>query len=69
MLVAEDNPVNQIVATEMLRKRGVPVEIAVDGREAVAKVLAGVVRGRADGLPDAGARRLRGHARAARAAA
>ena len=26
---------------EMLRKRGVPVEIAVDGREAVAKVLAG----------------------------
>ena len=65
VLVAEDNPVNRIVATEMLRKRGVPVEIAVDGREAVAKVLAGVVRGRADGLPDAGARRLRGHARAA----
>ncbi|MDA0170904.1 ATP-binding protein [Solirubrobacter taibaiensis] len=41
VLVAEDNPVNRIVATEMLRKRGVPVEIAVDGREAVAKVLAG----------------------------
>ena len=41
MLVAEDNPVNRIVATEMLRKRGVPVEIAVNGREAVAKVLAG----------------------------
>ncbi|MEJ7787911.1 MAG: response regulator [Solirubrobacteraceae bacterium] len=36
VLVAEDNPVNQLVARRMLEKRGFRVEIAVDGREAVA---------------------------------
>ncbi|MDA0183119.1 ATP-binding protein [Solirubrobacter phytolaccae] len=40
VLVAEDNPVNRIVATEMLRKRGLTVEHAADGRAAVDMVLA-----------------------------
>jgi signal transduction histidine kinase/CheY-like chemotaxis protein/HPt (histidine-containing phosphotransfer) domain-containing protein len=40
VLVVEDNPVNQIVASEMLRKRGVPVQLAVNGREAVDMVRA-----------------------------
>ena len=35
VLVAEDNAVNRVVATEMLRKRGLVVEHAADGREAV----------------------------------
>lgn len=40
VLVAEDNPVNRVVATEMLRKRGLAVEHAADGRAAVDMVLA-----------------------------
>jgi PAS domain S-box-containing protein len=35
VLVAEDNPINQTVATMILRKRGLEVELAVDGRQAV----------------------------------
>ena len=41
VLVAEDNPVNQIVATEMLRKRGVPVRSPSTGARRSTKVLAG----------------------------
>ena len=37
VLVAEDNPVNQIVAVELLRKRGLKVELAENGHDAVTK--------------------------------
>jgi PAS domain S-box-containing protein len=41
VLVAEDNPVNQLVATRLLERRGLSVDHAADGREAVAKYLEG----------------------------
>jgi two-component system sensor histidine kinase/response regulator len=37
VLLAEDNPVNQLVASAILHKRGHRVTIARDGREAVAR--------------------------------
>ena len=37
VLLAEDNPVNQLVATRFLQKAGLHVEIAANGVEAVAK--------------------------------
>jgi PAS domain S-box-containing protein len=36
VLVAEDNPVNQLVTRRLLERRGFHVDIAADGREAVA---------------------------------
>ncbi|HWH12957.1 MAG TPA: response regulator [Solirubrobacteraceae bacterium] len=36
ILVAEDNPVNQLVAVRMLEQRGFSVEVAANGREALA---------------------------------
>jgi len=41
VLLAEDNRVNQIVASKMLESLGCAVEIASDGNEAVAKVQSG----------------------------
>lgn len=38
VLVAEDNPVNQIVATKMLEKLGCAVDMATNGEEAIAHV-------------------------------
>ncbi|MFP5440012.1 MAG: ATP-binding protein [Gammaproteobacteria bacterium] len=41
VLVAEDNPVNQLVAAEMLRRLGYVVDVVGDGREAIRSALAG----------------------------
>ncbi|MCA9672977.1 MAG: response regulator, partial [Myxococcales bacterium] len=35
VLIAEDNPVNQLVARKMLERRGCEVVVVADGREAV----------------------------------
>ncbi len=61
ILVAEDNPVNQLVATGFLEAMGCTAVIAANGVEAqrAARAQPRVRRG-ADGLPDAGAGRLRG---------
>ncbi len=41
ILLAEDNPINQLVATDLLRLAGLSVEVADDGAEAVERVKAG----------------------------
>ncbi|MES2149587.1 MAG: response regulator [Pseudomonadota bacterium] len=41
VLLAEDNPINQQVATRMLSKLGMQVEVANDGQQAVAMAAAG----------------------------
>ncbi len=41
VLLAEDNPINQRVATSMLEQRGHAVEVVADGRAALAAVLRG----------------------------
>ena len=41
VLVAEDNPVNQVVAVKMLERRGYRVDVVEDGRAAFEAVLAG----------------------------
>ena len=41
VLVAEDNPVNQLIVEEVLRQRGCTVTLANDGAQAVAAVLSG----------------------------
>ena len=64
VLVVEDNHVNQMVATGLLETAGYAVDVVADGIEAVdALRRTARVRRRADGLPDAPARRLRRHPR------
>jgi CheY-like chemotaxis protein len=41
ILVAEDNPINQVVAVRLLEKHGHTVVVAATGREAVAAVQGG----------------------------
>jgi CheY-like chemotaxis protein len=41
ILIAEDNRVNQIIASEVLARHGYDFDVAENGRKAVAKVLAG----------------------------
>jgi CheY-like chemotaxis protein len=41
ILVAEDNPINQLVAVRLLEKHGHTVAVACNGREAVAAVQGG----------------------------
>ena len=41
ILVAEDNPVNQLVARELLKRLGYPCDVVADGAAAVARVLGG----------------------------
>ncbi len=43
ILVAEDNPVNQRVAVQMLRKLGFEAEVAVNGQAAIERVARGDV--------------------------
>ncbi|WP_425260800.1 PAS domain-containing protein [Rubrivivax sp. RP6-9] len=70
VLLAEDNPVNQEVALELLRVAGLQVDVASDGHEAVAMVLRGdydavlmdVQMPALDGLAATRALRQRGHA-------
>ena len=63
LLVAEDNPVNQLVAVRMLERLGYRADVAANGLEALDALIAGRLRGRVDGLPDAGAGWLRRHPR------
>ena len=61
VLVAEDNPVNQLVASRLLEQRGLSVDLAANGREAVDKHRKRGYERDLHGLPDARARRLPGH--------
>ena len=53
VLVAEDSPVNQLVAMHVLERCGFRAHVVNDGREALAGALDAALRRRADGLPDA----------------
>ncbi len=59
ILIAEDNPVNQLVIQGMLAKRGYEVDVAVDGADALAAARPRAARRRVHGHPDARPGRLR----------
>ena len=60
-LLAEDNEANQLVATELLARLGIELDVARNGREAVdmARAARGPLRGGVHGHADAGAGRPR----------
>ena len=60
ILVADDNPVNQLVSARILQKLHCRVDTVANGAEAVAAVQALPLRPRVHGLSDAGHGRLRG---------
>ena len=60
LLLAEDNLINQKVAVAMLSSAGYRVDTVLNGAAAVQAVAAQALRRHLDGLPDAGAERLRG---------
>ena len=62
ILLAEDHEINQKLAVAVLEGFGYRVEVVGTGAQAVAAVTPGRLRPGADGLPDAGAGRVRGHA-------
>ena len=55
--------INQAVAAHMLERCGFEAQVAENGRRGAGGAVAADLRRRADGLPDARARRLRGDAR------
>ena len=61
LLLVEDNPVNQELACELLRRAGIEVVVADNGVRALRDAGAAGFRRRSDGLPDARTRWLRGH--------
>ena len=60
VLVAEDNPVNQLMARKVLQKLEVSVDVVDDGSEALEAVRNWLLRHRTHGLPDARDGRFRG---------
>ena len=60
ILLAEDNAVNQKLALRLLANMGYAADVAGDGLQAIAALDAQPLRRRADGRPDARARRPRG---------
>jgi CheY-like chemotaxis protein len=53
VLVAEDNPVNQMVIRAMLQKIGIEPTLVADGRQAVDAIAANPFESGSHGLPDA----------------
>ncbi len=61
ILLVEDTPIGAEIVTEILRRAGYAVEIAVDGLQAVDRLRADAFDSRVDGLPAPRHRWIRGH--------